>query len=85
MIPGIFGKDSSSPNGGFVYAPLTIPADQLRPNFSESVPSVLTNQMAPNVNLDSIIQTHRRKILRRAANRRSAQLSRARKKVSNPQ
>jgi len=31
--------------------------------------------------LDSAIQGHRRKMLRRAANRRSAQLSRARKKV----
>lgn len=32
-------------------------------------------------NIDSLLQIHRRKMLRRAANRRSAQLSRARKKV----
>jgi hypothetical protein len=31
--------------------------------------------------IDSLLQVHRRKMLRRAANRRSAQLSRARKKV----
>ena len=31
--------------------------------------------------VDSLLQNHRRKMLRRAANRRSAQLSRARKKV----
>ena len=32
-------------------------------------------------NIDSLLQIHRRKMLRRAANRKSAQLSRARKKV----
>lgn len=32
--------------------------------------------------VDSLLQHHRRKMLRRAANRRSAQLSRARKKVN---
>lgn len=74
MISGIFGKDSTSPTGGFVYT-----SDQLRPDAPP--PSVLSSPMVTNVNLDSIIQTHRRKILRRAANRRSAQLSRARKKV----
>ena len=31
--------------------------------------------------IDSALQVHRRKMLRRAANRKSAQLSRARKKV----
>jgi len=31
--------------------------------------------------IDSLLQVHRRKMLRRAANRRSAQLSRARKKA----
>ncbi len=34
-----------------------------------------------NTNLENILQVHRRKMLRRAANRKSAQLSRARKKA----
>lgn len=38
-------------------------------------------EIPPNANIDAILQVHRRKMLRRAANRRSAQLSRARKKV----
>ena len=37
--------------------------------------------MQSNSEIDSLLQVHRRKMLRRAANRRSAQLSRARKKV----
>lgn len=35
-----------------------------------------------NSNIDSLLHVHRRKLQRRAANRKSAQLSRARKKVS---
>eukprot|EP01031_Cornospumella_fuschlensis_P026758 gene26758-32334_t len=38
-------------------------------------------ELPPNANIDLILQVHRRKMLRRAANRRSAQLSRARKKA----
>eukprot|EP01039_Chlorochromonas_danica_P009032 gene9032-9968_t len=38
-------------------------------------------EIPPNANIDAILQVHRRKMLRRAANRRSAQLSRARKKA----
>ncbi len=34
-----------------------------------------------NANMDSLLHVHRRKLQRRAANRKSAQLSRARKKV----
>lgn len=34
-----------------------------------------------NSNIDSLLHVHRRKLQRRAANRKSAQLSRARKKV----
>lgn len=37
--------------------------------------------MNHNANYENMLQNHRRKMLRRAANRKSAQLSRARKKV----
>lgn len=39
------------------------------------------NVMQANNDIDSLLQIHRRKMIRRAANRRSAQQSRARKKV----
>ena len=38
--------------------------------------------MQANTDIDSLLQIHRRKMIRRAANRRSAQQSRARKKVN---
>lgn len=46
-------------------------------------PTVASAEYAPTVNnaADSMLLVHRRKMQRRAANRRSAQLSRARKKV----
>lgn len=47
-------------------------------------PTVASTEYASNVNInnaDSMLLVHRRKMQRRAANRRSAQLSRARKKV----
>lgn len=40
-------------------------------------------EVPANTNIETILQAHRRKMMRRAANRRSAQLSRARKKVSS--
>ena len=39
------------------------------------------NAMQASNDIDSLLQIHRRKMIRRAANRRSAQQSRARKKV----
>jgi hypothetical protein len=53
------------------------------------MPQYHVNQFVPPLNvvmqatseIDSLLQVHRRKMLRRAANRRSAQQSRARKKV----
>ena len=41
-----------------------------------------TAVMQATSDIDSLLQVHRRKMLRRAANRRSAQQSRARKKVN---
>jgi hypothetical protein len=45
------------------------------------VAAVNALQNIPTSDFDSILQVHRRKMQRRQANRRSAQLSRARKKV----
>jgi len=49
----------------------------------ENHESVMPSNMIRNggADIDFLLQVHRRKMLRRAANRRSAQLSRARKKV----
>ena len=44
-------------------------------------PMPISVVMQANTDIDSLLQIHRRKMIRRAANRRSAQQSRARKKV----
>ena len=64
------------PEGAYRYAPILPPHQQY---MSQFVPANVVIQ-APG-DIDSILQVHRRKMLRRAANRRSAQQSRARKKV----
>lgn len=43
--------------------------------------SMQANLQTSSSNIDSLLHVHRRKLQRRAANRKSAQLSRARKKV----
>jgi hypothetical protein len=61
-----------------IVAPTEFPV-----GINQGIPVAAVNvlQSIPNSDLDSIIQVHRRKMQRRQANRRSAQLSRARKKV----
>ncbi len=65
------------------FGPFGIPPGIMRTDFSHEPPGLMPGVMEipPNANIESILQVHRRKMLRRAANRKSAQLSRARKKV----
>lgn len=84
MIPKIYVKEHGYPAfGHFGIAP--IPAGMVRTDLLTDGPPMVPNVMEipPNANIESILQVHRRKMLRRAANRRSAQLSRARKKVTH--
>lgn len=53
--------------------------NELSQNLNKHGSSFVDAQIHSNI--DSLLQVHRRKMLRRAANRKSAQLSRARKKV----
>ena len=84
MIPKIYvNKD----HGYSAYAPFgmtAIPTGMVRPDLGPENQTMIPNvlEIPPNANIESILQVHRRKMLRRAANRRSAQLSRARKKVT---
>jgi hypothetical protein len=80
-----------NPNKGGI--PLGVVKDQMmmnshpiRPDYQISsnmihLQSMMHPQQIPSVDMDTIIQVHRRKMQRRQANRRSAQLSRARKKA----
>ena len=78
MIPKLFVKETSFPHfasfglSGGSHIPL-------RPELVHD-PSRIGIDI-PSTSMDSLLQVHRRKMMRRAANRRSAQLSRARKKV----
>ena len=57
---------------------------QMRSFLNPYRPPIAVNEMPVPVNDgNGVISIDRRKILRRAANRKSAQLSRARKKVRN--
>lgn len=51
------------------------------PEMNASTYSSLSVGGGNNPDIDTLLLAHRRKMLRRAANRRSAKLSRARKKV----
>lgn len=81
MIPKIFVKDHGYPHASF--APFGIAPAIARVDFVADPQSLVQTgiEISPNANIETILQVHRRKMLRRAANRRSAQLSRARKKV----
>lgn len=78
MIPKIFAKEHGyAPFPPFISAvPGLVPPGLVRADFAADPQAI-----PPNANIETILQNHRRKMLRRAANRRSAQLSRARKKV----
>lgn len=77
MIPKLFVQDHPYPH----YAQLVM--NQQNPGAPSIFPNPVGGhiEVPPNTNIDSLLQVHRRKMLRRAANRRSAQLSRARKKA----
>ena len=87
MLPKLYAKENGyppimptfNPVVGNVIAGL---GGAIPPNFMPTNVYIPEN-VAPYASgdIDSILQNHRRKMLRRAANRRSAQLSRARKKV----
>lgn len=81
MIPKIFVSDGAFPP---FAASFGITPGLVRADLAGHPPSITPNgiEMTPNANIETILQVHRRKMLRRAANRRSAQLSRARKKVN---
>lgn len=78
VYPGHFKPDVTQ------YAP-TIPeqnqyhTSQQQDHQFSATPA---NEIQANTDIYSLLQIHRRKMIRRAANRRSAQQSRARKKVS---
>lgn len=92
-MPKIFMKESLPPS--IVNAAVTSQvannaaanALNIRPEYINELTQSLNKHGTSYVdaqihsNIDSILQVHRRKMLRRAANRKSAQLSRARKKV----
>lgn len=84
MIPKFFIKEHHYPQfASFGVAP--IHNGYVRADFPADPHSMAAvgMEITPNANIESILQVHRRKMLRRAANRRSAQLSRARKKASS--
>ena len=89
-LPKIFAKENGYPSAflnaiphagmhnGMNGMPNPMAAAGFLPNYIPVPENVVVHT---NGEMDSILQNHRRKMLRRAANRRSAQLSRARKKV----
>lgn len=96
MNSDVHGYSASSENGEYhsnlKLEQRDIPVTALHlPNVSmDGNPNNLSNVVATsnseaNEEGNSTLYLHDRKIMRRAANRRSAQLSRARKKVSSPQ
>lgn len=88
MMPNMYAKDSygsSFPNLHQYGVPLsaiarmTYPSELEQSRTQSDSPKFKDGTQNPNT--DSIMLVQKRKMLRRAANRRSAQLSRARKKV----
>ena len=86
MIPKSFSKESGF-KGNFPHPIPALEAPEqplVHPSFVQNHRFLPENVvMQSNSEIDSLLQVHRRKMLRRAANRRSAQLSRARKKVGS--
>jgi len=72
-----------------IQAPNNVSTVNIRPEYINELSQNLNKHGTSFVdaqihsNIDSLLQVHRRKMLRRAANRKSAQLSRARKKVDD--
>ena len=70
---GVSGGSSGSSTGGPYYG---------NGAYAEDYENDILEHTGPTKNDTDAMTVHRRKMMRRAANRRSAQLSRARKKVS---
>jgi hypothetical protein len=85
MIPKIIVKENAQ--NGYASHFSADPASLYAPMMQVHQPYHVNQFVPTNVvmqtgsDIDSLLQVHRRKMLRRAANRRSAQQSRARKKV----
>jgi hypothetical protein len=77
VYPGHFKPDVTH------YAPIIPQHNQYHTSQQQDHQFSATpaNVMQANTDIESLLQIHRRKMIRRAANRRSAQQSRARKKV----
>ena len=89
MIPKMFTKEnaynyySSFPNN-YSNVNNNMGLDYVNHKFIAK-PNPVAEHISHGTNVDSMMLVHRRKMQRRAANRRSAQLSRARKKVNSDQ
>ena len=89
MIPKLYGAKESGysstfyPHHGAMTSMAGMPNVMPTPMPTAFLPNYIPEHVVvrTNVEMDSLLHNHRRKMLRRAANRRSAQLSRARKKV----
>jgi hypothetical protein len=79
VYPGHFKPDVTH------YAPIIPQHNQYHTSQQQDHQFSATpaNVMQANTDIESLLQIHRRKMIRRAANRRSAQQSRARKKVKS--
>lgn len=75
------GVSHTSPSMPPHHPTMLHPDSLVASNMLGANPVALPTNLQSNPGLDSIIQVHRRKMQRRQANRRSAQLSRARKKA----
>jgi hypothetical protein len=81
MIPKLYPKEHHPPPQAFIhFPPYAIPV--VAPPMVREFHPLPDQIIAANANMETYLQSHRRKMQRRAANRKSAQLSRARKKVS---
>merc|ERR1711991_750463 len=75
------GTDSLLSSGYLMAAEALVHASASKDSSFRSQSGSMSIHGATDVDLDSLEQTHRRKMQRRQANRKSAQLSRARKKA----
>lgn len=88
MIPSAFLKDQHfstyASHFGANAARQNILSNMIGMDFIEHQKALGRAQanIQANTSIDSLLHVHRRKLQRRAANRKSAQLSRARKKVT---
>ena len=78
-LPNFFTPDNGFPLMNGLNGLSGVP--NLTAGFLHNYMNVPNNIAQVNGEMNSLLKSHRRKLLRRAANRRSAQLSRARMRV----